>query len=126
MEQEESELWQKQAERDVESAEKNIGIQEYALAAFLCQQAVEKALKALLIQKDGQLVKTHSVISLAKPVNIPAVLQGKIEQLESVYQQTRYPDIAKKMPAEEFDEQDAREFLENAKEVLSWVQTQKQ
>jgi len=122
----ESELWRRQAERDVESAEKNISIQEYALTAFLCQQAVEKDLKALLIQKEGQLVKTHSVISLAKRVNMPALLLGKIEKLESVYQRTRYPDVIKKMPAEEFDAQDAQEFLEDAKEVLAWTQTQRQ
>ena len=120
----ESELWRRQAERDVESAEKNISIQEYALTAFLCQQAVEKDLKALLIQKEGQLVKTHSVISLAKRVNMPALLLGKIEKLESVYQRTRYPDVIKKMPAEEFDAQDAQEFLEDAKEVLAWTQRQ--
>src|SRR3989344_1054023 len=122
----ESELWRRQAERDIESAEKNISIQEYALTAFLCQQAVEKDLKALLIQKEGQLVKTHSVISLAKRVNMPALLLGKIEKLESVYQRTRYPDVIKKMPAEEFDAKDAQEFLEDAKEVLAWTQTQRQ
>ena len=37
----------KQADRDVENARKNLGIEAYEVAAFLAQQAVEKYLKGV-------------------------------------------------------------------------------
>jgi HEPN domain-containing protein len=39
----------KQAERDLENARKNIGIEAYEVAAFLAEQAVERHLKAYWI-----------------------------------------------------------------------------
>ena len=47
----EVEEWWKQALKDLDSAEKNLNIEEFYLTAFLCQQSVEKALKALYILK---------------------------------------------------------------------------
>ena len=47
----EVEEWWKQALKDLDSTEKNLNIEEFYLTAFLCQQSVEKALKALYILK---------------------------------------------------------------------------
>ena len=43
--------WWNQALRDMESAERIMEIGDYYVSAFLSQQAVEKAFKALLIQQ---------------------------------------------------------------------------
>jgi len=40
--------WFKQAQHDLEMAEKNMGIEGYDIASFLAHQAVEKLLKAIL------------------------------------------------------------------------------
>ena len=42
-----AELWWKQSEHDFENAKRNLDSKQYYLTAFLVQQAVEKALKAL-------------------------------------------------------------------------------
>ncbi len=68
----EVEIWLKQALKDFESAKKNLKIREYYLVAFLCQQAVEKGLKALFIHLHKKLPeKTHSLIYLGRKVKIP-------------------------------------------------------
>lgn len=48
----ETENWWKQAEEDLDSAQKNLEIKKYYLVAFLSQQAVEKGLKALILFKS--------------------------------------------------------------------------
>jgi HEPN domain-containing protein len=52
---------------------------------------------------------------------LPKTLLVKISLLEPVYQETRYPDVSSKLPAEEFEEKDAIELVNNAQEVLEWV-----
>ena len=45
--------WFKQAERDIKSAENSLISRDYYVASFLCEQAIEKALKALYLKKRG-------------------------------------------------------------------------
>ena len=113
--------WLRQAEADLTSSENSLESGDFYVSAFMAQQAVEKSLKALVIKEKGELVKTHNVSKLARIVNIPQNLLTKISQLEPVYAETRYPDISSKLPFEEFDENDARDFLNTAIEVLEWV-----
>lgn len=117
----EVENWWKQAERDIVSAENSLKARDFYVSAFMSQQAIEKALKALFIQEKQELIKTHSVSKIGKLLNLPAEILIKISSLEDVYQETRYPDISAKIPAEEFEEQDAIELLNNAGEVLEWI-----
>ncbi len=64
--------WWKQALKDFESAEKNLGICEYHITTFLCQQSVEKSLKALYIHKlKDSPGKTHSILYLGREIGIP-------------------------------------------------------
>lgn len=46
-----SAMWLEQAEKDFEVAKKNFQLKEWYVVAFFCQQAVEKALKALYQEK---------------------------------------------------------------------------
>lgn len=117
----EIENWWKQAEYDLEAAEKNIKINKYYISAFLSQQAVEKSLKALYIQEKKELLKTHNVSRLAQELDLPEELIKKISLFETVYQETRYPDLASTIPAEEFEEKDAVELFNIAEETLQWL-----
>ncbi len=114
--------WLRQAEADLESAKATYDIKKYYVCVFLSEQAVEKALKALFIHEKNELIKTHSVSRLAKLVDVPELLFKKILFLEPVYQACRYPDVSSKIPAEEFDEFDAKKFLNIAEEVFIWIE----
>lgn len=117
----EVENWLKQSEADLRSAENSLNSKDFYVSAFLSQQAVEKCLKALMLKEKGELIKSHNISRLAKLLNLPYKLLIKISELEPVYQETRYPDVASKIPAEEFEEKDAMEFLNIADEVVEWI-----
>ncbi|MBI2451592.1 HEPN domain-containing protein [Candidatus Pacearchaeota archaeon] len=114
--------WWKQALHDLEAAEYNFEGDLLDSAAFLSQQSVEKALKALYIQEKNQLKKTPSISGLAKDLGLPSSPTIKISELEPAYQKTRYPDIAKKIPAEDFEKADVEEFINTAQEVIAWIE----
>ena len=55
--------WSDQSNDDFDSAKFNFNGKKFYVAAFLCQQAVEKALKALfLYEKKGEVPQSHSLI----------------------------------------------------------------
>jgi HEPN domain-containing protein len=55
--------WWKQALKNLESASKNLEINEYYVTAFLSQQATEKVLKALYIHTIKESPgPTHSLL----------------------------------------------------------------
>jgi len=116
--------WIRQAEADYDAAEYNLKGKKYYVCANYSQQSTEKAIKALWIFKKKELIKTHSLISLAKKLNIPSSLIQRLAALEPVFRESRYPDTTDKIPAEEYEEVDCIEFLNTAEEVLIWVKSQ--
>ena len=116
------ENWWKQANADIQSSGNSLKSGDYYVSAFMSQQAVEKALKSLILKEKKELIKTHNVLRLAKLLNLPRDLLIKVASLEPVYQETRYPDVSSKIPSEEFEEKDASEFLNIAKKVIEWIE----
>ncbi|OFV68420.1 MAG: DNA-binding protein [Candidatus Syntrophoarchaeum caldarius] len=114
--------WWKQALKDLDSAEKNLNIGEYYLTAFLCQQSVEKSLKALYIHKLKESPgPTHSLIFLGKEVGIPEEYHSTLRRLSPDFVITRYPDAAHTVPYELYDEEIAKERLERSMKVIEWI-----
>jgi len=119
---EEVENWWKQAERDLLSARNAFDSKDYYLVAFLCQQAVEKALKALYIEKKKETPgATHSLIFLGRSVEIPERFHGALRRLSPDFVITRYPDAVHGLPYELYDEEIAGERLDLADEVMKWA-----
>jgi len=54
--------WLEQSKIDFRSANNCHKSGDYYLAAFMCQQAVEKTLKALHIKNKRELVKVHDLV----------------------------------------------------------------
>jgi len=114
--------WMKLAKDDLKSAQVNFDTRQYYVCSFLCQQSVEKALKASLIKKTGKLIKIHDLIVLGNKVNLPEKLSKKCDKLNSVYLDARYGDLGGKFPSKKFNKKISLEFLNTAKEVLKWVE----
>jgi HEPN domain-containing protein len=121
---EEVKNWLEQAREDYRSAEYNHNGRKYYVAAFLCQQSVEKALKALALAKLKEIPRSHSIVYLSKMVKVPPKMLSGIRNLNSEYMTTRYPDIAGGIPAEMYDKKIVSGYLTTAKEVLQWVEEQ--
>jgi HEPN domain-containing protein len=91
-------------------------------ACFHAQQCAEKALKALLLQREIPFPRTHSIevlLDLLKTdgINIPNGVDEAFALSEYAIQ-TRYPG-----EWEPVTKQEARRAIEQAGLVLAWVET---
>ncbi|MBL7206107.1 MAG: HEPN domain-containing protein [Candidatus Aenigmarchaeota archaeon] len=114
---EEAKKWMKKAEDDFENAEILLRNKKYDGAMFFSQQAAEKALKAISIEKFNRLRKIHDLVELGKDVNLDKNLLENAKELTMAYIYSRYPD------AEEI--KDLKKLSENLAEysrrIVEWV-----
>jgi HEPN domain-containing protein len=114
----------KQAERDLENARKNIGIEAYEVAAFLAEQAVEKYLKAYwMSSKKEAAPHTHSLTELGDALGVPAALRKHLVNLTADYTTSRYPDAANGIPYEVYDRETAEQKVSAGEAVIAWLRT---
>jgi HEPN domain-containing protein len=118
------ENWITQAEIDLDSAKYNYSGKRFDVAAYLCQQSVEKALKALYLMRNNELWRTHDLVKLANLVHAPRKIVKACNGLNPIYVEDRYPDFSDTIPAYKFKGKDIREFLEKARTVLKWTKSQ--
>jgi HEPN domain-containing protein len=115
--------WWKQAERDLKSAKSALKSADYYVSVFLCQQAAEKALKALVMkEKNEENITSHSLIFLAKTAKLPKTYHTFLRELTPQYVLTRYPDASSELPYELYDKHIATEYLEKTEDILGWIQ----
>jgi len=115
--------WMKQAEMDLETAKGLIGLEKYFAVAFFSQQAAEKALKALALEKLREPMKSHNLLELAKKMKVPHEIMKCLIELTPDFVITRYPDAANALPYELYDLQKANQRVAYAEKVLKWVKT---
>ena len=114
---EEVKRWIEKSEDDLRKAKDNFNLKNYDLSSFLCQQSIEKMLKALLIEKTGKFPKIHDLLKLGELSNIDKILLEKCESLNSVYIETRYPDISN----EEYTSEESKEDIKTAESIIKWA-----
>lgn len=111
-----------QAERDLESAAKNIGVEAFEVASFLCQQAVEKMLKAAWSHvRNEPPPYGHNLLVLARPLGMPPDLGPRLFYLNLDYTVSRYPDAANGIPYEQYDLAIAQDKLATAEAAFAWL-----
>ncbi|MGQ0536042.1 MAG: HEPN domain-containing protein [Methanobacteriota archaeon] len=88
-------------------------------AAFHAQQAGEKALKAVLIERTGRYPRIHDVVQLAREAKAPESLGSPCERLSLAYVASRYPGAGNAV-----SDARARQLVEDAQEVTGWARRQ--
>lgn len=116
-------VWLKQAERDLISARNSYKSKDYYVAALLCQQSVEKALKYLYINKNNKLIRTHDLVKLAREIKAPLNIIKCCSLINPIYIEVRYPADTD-LPADKVNSTIALQLLNKSDEVLKWVQKQ--
>ena len=116
--------WQAQAESDLGFAE--LGLREgfFAQACFVCQQASEKALKALHYLGGARVVLGHSLVELLDPLVTEyaglADLREGAQQLDQYYIPTRYPNgLPGGVPAQVFTRRQTEEAVSLTRRFLA-------
>ena len=115
--------WLRLADNDLHLAQIALAEEIYPQACFLCQQAVEKALKAYLLARQQPLIRSHVLPRLQY---LAEQLDASFEQLDDVcsvlteyYIDTRYPDAATDLAA--YDELVATEAVQLADQALTFI-----
>jgi HEPN domain-containing protein len=118
--------WILLADRDLKTAEIIIK-DDYPLnniIAFHCQQAIEKYLKAFLIENDVPLKKTHDLIKLngmIKLIKDLGIDKSKLTLISEIYIESRYPGDLGLLPDGIPTDEQSKEFIEYAKEIKTII-----
>ena len=111
--------WLTDAQETYAAALFNFKGKHLKVAAYLSQQAAEKALKAIYIKMNGELLRTHDVQLLAKKIGAEADIAKKGALLNPLYTESRYPDFEEGITA--YTPEEVQEALNNAAEVIAWA-----
>ncbi|KKR34097.1 MAG: HEPN domain protein [Candidatus Gottesmanbacteria bacterium GW2011_GWC2_39_8] len=116
--------WLSFAEYDLKTAKWNFEGKIYTSVCYVCQQAAEKALKALILYFGITPPKIHSLdrlISLIRNKTDISEIETHCRNLDKYYITTRYPGQYGG-PEGLYDEDDAGEAVISAETILSFVQ----
>lgn len=117
--------WVERAEYDLGTAKAMLRSDRYLYVTFMCQQAVEKLLKAIIIQHGGEALRTHNLVRLAQLAEVYGAMseseQGFLADLTPFAIEARYGDYRKKL-SEITDNKMAADYLEKTKRLFKWLQ----
>lgn len=108
--------WIEKAGSDLDTARYNLRGKRMDAAVFYSQQAAEKGLKAVQIEKVGKFDKIHDLVRLAKSVDADKRIVELCDKINPAYFVSRYPDME-----EMYDKGDVDEILKACEEVLGWI-----
>lgn len=94
------------------------------IVAFHAQQAVEKALKAVVEEQELGRVKTHSLTRLYEMTKsfFPEIVDwDMLDRLEAVYVEARYPGDLGLLPYGKPDKDDVVKFYDFAARVVATI-----
>lgn len=117
--------WLEFADEDLRAADSTLRDGIFSVACFHAQQAVEKALKAMLLEKTGRVPKQHSLLRLTEMGESKEIFEQHKEQLELLdkfYVPTRYPDaLPGSLPEGLPNRDDAEKAVASAKEIVQSI-----
>ncbi|RKY97889.1 MAG: hypothetical protein DRQ10_08045 [Candidatus Hydrothermota bacterium] len=120
------ERWLSYAKEDLFAAEKLIEFGSYRASCFHAHQAVEKALKALIVRELKQVPKTHDLpylwgIVVKEKLSDLTIEPKMLSFLNLIYASSRYPDDFGLMPHGEPTKEDAERAVAYAKEIFDKI-----
>lgn len=121
----ESEQWFLQGKEEFATAQASFEIKKWFAVAFWSQQAAEKVLKAVFIEKKKESPgNTHSLTHMGREVNIPKELWNSLRDLTKEYYLSRYPDVSEDIPYKMYTKHDAKKFLKDCEKIIQWAESQ--
>ena len=120
----EAKLWWAQAKRDLRIAERNHEHRDYEVSVFFCEQAAQKALKALLLHRTSQPPpKVHNLVELGRRLGLKGKMLDFLAELTPHYMIIRYPDAAGAVTSDLYNGRMSLRYLRGTREVLAWCRS---
>ena len=119
--------WLALAQYDLATAEAMLQTGRYLYVGFMCQQAVEKLLKACYVKhRNATPPYTHNLLRLMAELpwngEMDASLVATLESLNSYYLESRYTEDIQELAAA-LTESKARAILADTKELFAWIRS---
>jgi HEPN domain-containing protein len=115
--------WLEYAEADRRSAHNAMQAADYRDVAFHCQQAVEKAFKALIVHQTAErpphIHNLRELLSLLPDSAPPSSIVEAVLSLNPHYRATRYPGVADDLDF--YEVESTKRLLGQMELVLKWV-----
>lgn len=111
--------WIEISEYDLKTAESMFRANRYLYVVFMCQQAIEKILKGIYVQKKNELPpRTHNLLYLIDILKLDVRDSDKMlfAQLNQFYLESRYPEEGSQI-AKEIDSNKSLEYLDKTREA---------
>lgn len=117
--------WMRHAEYDLATAKDMLHASRHYYVLFCCQQAVEKAVKALYAKRRAEVPpRSHQLIRIAQETTLVLTEEQEdlLRELSSYYIQSRYPDEVDEI-ATEPNQEIAEDILRRSEEFMSWLRS---
>jgi HEPN domain-containing protein len=117
--------WISLAEYDLATARDMSKVKRYLYVAFMCQQAIEKILKACYVKQHTTTPPyTHNLLRLIKQLSFKNEMGDEmmeaIEELNSYYIESRYTEDIEEL-SKLITEAKAVSVLSSTKELFEWI-----
>jgi HEPN domain-containing protein len=120
-------IWMDRVEYDLETARAMNKAGRYLYVVFMCQQAVEKALKAILALQGKEIKPIHKLPMLAENAGLLQEIDEEtrmlFEDLSGYYLNARYKETIQSL-SKAIGRKEARSYLTKSEKVVTWL-TQK-
>lgn len=116
------EQWMERSDYDLSAAKAVQKSGHYLYVAFMCQQAVEKMLKASWCKvREDTPPYVHNLATIAEPLDLSLAESQTtlLDRLSRYYIVGRYPSFKQKL-ALELDKKESQLLLEQTEEFLKW------
>ena len=116
--------WIERAKYDLVTAQAMLETKRYLYVAFMCQQLLEKVLKAIIIEKGGEASRTHNLVRLAEKAEVYQLMANKdqdfLADLTPFAIESRYGDYKRKL-SEIINKKMAEKYFEKSEEIFKWL-----
>jgi len=117
-------IWLDRSQYDWDTARAMLEARRYIYVAFMCQQAIEKRLKAYIEDRGTTPPPVHNLVNLSKMADVydsmPEEIKDFLQELTAYYLDSRYKEDLAKLTA--FMSRERSEvYLQRAEEVLKWL-----
>jgi len=116
--------WIERAKYDLVTAQAMLVTKRYLYVAFMCQQSLEKILKAIIIEKGEPALRTHNLVRLAEKAEVYQLMANKdqdfLADLTPFAIESRYGDYKRKL-SEIINRKVAEKYFEKSEEIFEWL-----
>lgn len=116
--------WIELAEYDIQTAKAMLETKRFLYVGFMCQQTIEKSLKAIIAKNNEFPPKTHNIIRLIEisKIEIPEDYMELIYKLQPLNIEARYPAYKEQLLSQ-MTSKICEDLITKTEVLFKWIKT---